>query len=129
MSNQASSVMMYCVLRIYIGKQQVLQQFYITNLGEDHLILGYPWFQKFNPKINWMEECLEEGPAWLETQWFTLWAWQQSRAAIKSIREQPEYEEGDEIILLRKTNAAQEWVIAANRKKKTLTMQDIPKEY
>jgi hypothetical protein len=28
---------------------------FVTNLGKDHIILGYPWFEAFNPKINWKE--------------------------------------------------------------------------
>jgi hypothetical protein len=42
-SNKAGSMTDYCVLRICMGNQEVLQRFYITNLGEDRLILGYPW--------------------------------------------------------------------------------------
>ena len=33
--------------------------FYIANLGRDRLILGYPWFQKFNPQFNWKTNTLE----------------------------------------------------------------------
>ncbi len=36
-------------------------QFLITNLGRDEVILGYPWFTAFEPKIQWREEAtLEE---------------------------------------------------------------------
>ena len=36
-------------------------RFYITNLGDDRVILGYPWLRDFNPKINWTTGKLE-GP-------------------------------------------------------------------
>ena len=31
----------------------------MTNLGGDCLILGYPWFQKFNPNFNWATNMLK----------------------------------------------------------------------
>ena len=34
--------------------------FLITNLGKDKVILGYPWFTAFEPKIQWREATLEE---------------------------------------------------------------------
>ena len=33
--------------------------FYVANLGRDRLILGYPWFKKFNPNFNWNTNTLE----------------------------------------------------------------------
>ncbi len=30
------------------------------NLGKDKVILGYPWFTTFEPKIRWREATLEE---------------------------------------------------------------------
>ncbi len=35
-------------------------RFLITNLGKDEVILGYPWFTAFEPKIRWREATLEE---------------------------------------------------------------------
>ena len=31
----------------------MLQRYYITALGKDCIILGYPFLYDFNPKINW----------------------------------------------------------------------------
>ena len=36
--------------------------FYLTNLGEDRTILGFPWLTAFNPKINWTEGTMEDLP-------------------------------------------------------------------
>ena len=41
--------------------------FYIANLGRDCLILGYPWFQKFNPGFNWTTSALEGDNVTIET--------------------------------------------------------------
>ena len=61
----------YCWLRVYVGKQHKLQKFYVTNLGIDWVILGYPWLKEFNPPLDW--EAGELGGnlrILLETQWF-----------------------------------------------------------
>jgi Retroviral aspartyl protease len=74
MENQGGIISKSCVLHVRQGEQQITQQFYVTNLGQDHVILGYPWLQKFNPEIDWEEGQLigeevkleEIGIAWEE---------------------------------------------------------------
>jgi len=47
---------MHCVhLYIQHGTKQKRAKFFITNLGKDQLILGYPWLEEFNPEINWTD--------------------------------------------------------------------------
>ena len=41
--------------------------FYVANLGRDRLILGYPWFQKFNPRFNWKTNTLEREEVEIDT--------------------------------------------------------------
>jgi len=36
-------------------------RFYVSNLGKDRFILGYPWFRKFNPDVDW-ENAKLRGP-------------------------------------------------------------------
>jgi len=43
------------------GNKKVQQRFYVSNLGKDRFILGYPWFRTFNPDIDWTEAKLK-GP-------------------------------------------------------------------
>ena len=35
-------------------------KFLITNLGEDKIVLGYPWLAAFEPKIDWKNAVLAE---------------------------------------------------------------------
>jgi hypothetical protein len=35
-------------------------KFLVTDIGEDKIILGYPWLAAFQPKINWKEAVLDE---------------------------------------------------------------------
>jgi len=38
-----------------------MQQFCVTNLGSNRIILGYPWLCTFNPDIDW-PNCKLIGP-------------------------------------------------------------------
>jgi hypothetical protein len=37
-----------------------LHQFLVVDIGEDNLILGYPFFEAANPVIDWKEGTLPE---------------------------------------------------------------------
>ena len=65
-TNVAGAIATYCVLRILVGDKETRQKFYITNLGDDKLILGYPWLRHFNPQINWAKDSVTSGPVSLE---------------------------------------------------------------
>jgi hypothetical protein len=40
------------------GDKAHLFRFYIANMGEDNLVLGYPWFAATNVHPNWAEGTL-----------------------------------------------------------------------
>ena len=58
--NQDGNITHYTDLQVRTGKQTHILRFLITNLGKDKVILGYPWFTAFEPKIRWREATLEE---------------------------------------------------------------------
>ena len=58
-TNQGGSITSYCNLWVRRGTQVEKMGFYVANLGRDRLILGYPWFQKFNPQFDWKTNTLE----------------------------------------------------------------------
>jgi hypothetical protein len=51
--NQSGSVKSFIDLLINRRGRKVMQRFYVTNLGSDKMILGYPWLRAFNPDIDW----------------------------------------------------------------------------
>jgi hypothetical protein len=53
--NQGGIISKSCVLRVRQGEQQIAQWFYVTNFGQDRVILGYPWLREFNLEIDWEE--------------------------------------------------------------------------
>ena len=44
--------------------------FFLTNLGRDHFILGYPFLFAFNPEVDWRKAVLKGGEVRLETVGF-----------------------------------------------------------
>ena len=56
--NKGGTITSYCNLWVQRGTKVEKLGFYVTNLGRDCLILGYPWFQKFNPNFNWETNTL-----------------------------------------------------------------------
>src|SRR6266704_2679887 len=58
--NQDRSITHYTDLQVRTGKETQVLRLLITNLGKDEVILGYPWFTAFEPKIQWKEATLEE---------------------------------------------------------------------
>jgi hypothetical protein len=59
--NQSGSVTHFIDLLVNRGGRKIMQRFYITNLGSDRIILGYPWLCAFNPDIDW-PNCKLIGP-------------------------------------------------------------------
>ena len=51
--NQSGSVTHFIDLLVNRGGRKITQRFYVTNLGSDRIILGYPWLCAFNPDIDW----------------------------------------------------------------------------
>ena len=68
--NKQGEMTHQCQLRIKYNGKEDLQDFYITNLGKDCIILGYPFLEKFNPKIDWSKGQLTEGPVVIQTAMF-----------------------------------------------------------
>jgi len=49
------------------GNKKLHQRFYVTDLGQDRFIFGYPWFREFNPDINWPNSMLKGPKIKMET--------------------------------------------------------------
>ena len=51
-ANRLGHIKHYCWLQVIHNKLEKLQHFFLTDLGKDWMILGYPFLQEFNPTIN-----------------------------------------------------------------------------
>ena len=58
--NQDGAITQYADLIVRTGKEEKTPRFLVTNLGKDEVILGYPWFTAFEPKIRWGDATLDE---------------------------------------------------------------------
>ena len=65
--NKRGEVTHYCWLQVKHGGQEKLQQFFLTSLGGDRIILGYPFLREFNPPVNWVKGELLKGPVTLQS--------------------------------------------------------------
>ena len=65
--NQEGQITQYCDLWVRKDEQNTKLRFYVTSLGKDQMILGHPWFQCFNPNVDWSTNSLKGGPVCIET--------------------------------------------------------------
>jgi hypothetical protein len=56
--NAGGGLTHYTELEVMTGEKTHLFRFYVANMGEDDLILGYPWFAVTNIHPNWTEGTL-----------------------------------------------------------------------
>jgi hypothetical protein len=59
--NHQGTISQVCFLLVLQGNKKQRTPFYVTSLGKDHFILGYPWCQEFKPNIDWTNSMLK-GP-------------------------------------------------------------------
>jgi len=48
-------------LTVQLGEEKTLLLFLVATIGGDHLILGYPFLHRFNPRIDWRRTRLLDG--------------------------------------------------------------------
>jgi hypothetical protein len=53
MENKQGTINAYVNLKISLGERKFKEQFYVTGLGKQKIILGFPWLHKYNPIIDW----------------------------------------------------------------------------
>ncbi len=60
--NKDGTITEMCQLWIKRGEKEIAFQFFVTSLGEDRIIFGYPWFEHENPEIDWKTQELKGEP-------------------------------------------------------------------
>ena len=66
-NNRHRTITHACDLMVKQGNRKEWQRFYISNLGKDRFILGYPWFCAFTPDIDWTNAQLRGPQIKMET--------------------------------------------------------------
>ena len=107
-----------------------MQKFFITSLGGDRTILGYPWLRTFTPSIDWKSGRVLGPKIIIKT---ALYKWAREKeicCIVAAVWANNAWEEGNEIICQLAplpTHATQEWAIAANKEKQTTNK--LPQQY
>jgi hypothetical protein len=60
MHNKDGTIKDFVDLQVRVGPKIQEMKFLVTNLGEDEIVLGYPWLAAFQPRINWKEATIAE---------------------------------------------------------------------
>jgi hypothetical protein len=132
--NKAGMVTEACILEVEHEEQRELQRFYITDLGFDRALLGYPWLSMFEPKINWKQGVVH-GRTTLNMVPNAWERWKDLRrkelvARIQMLLMEDLIEEGEsdgEVVA--RTNFVQEWAREAVKVKQAQNEEKLPEEY
>jgi hypothetical protein len=57
--NWQGQITHYTDLAMKTGNRQIMMRFFLTNLGENKVILGYPWFAAMQLCIDWARGWIE----------------------------------------------------------------------
>jgi hypothetical protein len=58
--NEKRHITEYVDLLVRCGDKSKELRFLVTDLGEEEIVLGYPWLKVFRPKIDWKNTTLDE---------------------------------------------------------------------
>jgi len=134
--NVAGNITHACDLLVSHGRKQERTRFFITNLGGDRFIFGYPWLATFNPEINWPEATVN-GPRFrVETLVSGKLTQKEYLQHVQTVAI-AQLEEGDELIMslevlgeepmkIRKTTLAQQMAEKAYDATKVNTEESVP---
>jgi hypothetical protein len=117
-SNKLGAIEYFCWLKIKMGRQEEEMKFYLTNIGKERFILGYPFLWTFNPTIDWRTNEIQEGDIEIGTIGPRGDHWTPSK----------ETNEG-RALYVRKTTTAQIWAQRTRERQGKLKETKIPEEY
>jgi len=58
-TNKSRSLQYYTDLQVQTSNQRTNLRFFLTNLGDNKAILGYPWFTAVQPRIDWKNSWVD----------------------------------------------------------------------
>jgi hypothetical protein len=59
MPNKADILKYFTDIETRTGLKRTCLRYFLTNLGDNQVILGYPWFASAQPHINWMKGWID----------------------------------------------------------------------
>jgi hypothetical protein len=58
-ANKKGDIQFYVDLEVRTGEKQTNMRFFLTDLGPQCMILGYPWFAAIQPRIDWAKGWID----------------------------------------------------------------------
>jgi hypothetical protein len=127
-ANKQGAIDSYCWLKVKLAGREENMKFYLTNIGKERFILGYPFLRTFNPEINWEKGELKAGKVELETLSFRKAQKNVQRVQQAALKECGRPKEG-QALYIRKTTMLQKWVHQARGKEKPPDKTELPERY
>jgi len=59
-NNKAGQITHSCQLELTYNGKNIQQQFFVSDLGQDRALLGYPFLREFNSQVDWEKGKLQE---------------------------------------------------------------------
>jgi hypothetical protein len=59
--NRSGELQYFLNIQMQTGIQHSTLRFFLSNLGENKVILSYPWFAAFQPRIDWKRGWIDHG--------------------------------------------------------------------
>ena len=148
--NKKGTIESYVDSEFWIGHKKFKEQFYVTGLGKQEIILGFPWLNKYNLIIDWKKGEIKWQP--LKINWKGLLEKGQrirmeqqpkveeivDKEETKNHTNNPIEEDKDAILIklleemtwINETNITTELAIGENNKKKEKTNKElVPEEF
>ena len=57
--NKAGEIRWYMDVKVQTGMQHTWMRFFLSDLGNNRIILGYPWFSAVQPNIDWRRAWID----------------------------------------------------------------------
>jgi hypothetical protein len=57
--NKQGDIQFFTDLEVQTGQEHKRMRFFLTDLGPQRIILGYPWFAATQPRINWAKGWMD----------------------------------------------------------------------
>jgi hypothetical protein len=59
-TNKARQITHYLTLAVTTGGTMREMQFLITDIGQEDILLGYPWLSVYEPRFSWRHGTIDE---------------------------------------------------------------------
>ena len=126
--NIQGAIDLYCWLKVRLGGTERNTKFYLTSIGKERFILGYPFLEMFNLQIDWKQGKILDRKLRIEMLSFRNAQNTVKRIQGEALRTYGKLQKG-QAIYIRKVSKSQEWVQNARDKKKLEGEVKLPIRY